>query len=167
VRLQLTIDMIPGTPDYSNKIAEYAKPQLKKVGIDVTLRASPDFPSWARRVSNQEFDLTTDSVWNWGDPVIGVHRTYLSSNIRKGVIWSNTQSYKNPRVDDLLTRAGTELDLAKRKALYAEFQKIVVDECPQVFLSNLATYIVADKKITGLPKSIWNFMTPLTTLSAA
>ena len=56
--------------------------------------------------------------------------------------------------------------LARRKALYAEFQKIVVDECPLVFLSNLATYVVADKQVSGLPRSIWNFMTPLTALSA-
>ena len=35
--------------------AEYLKPQLKKIGIDVTVRPSPDFPSWAKRVSNHEF----------------------------------------------------------------------------------------------------------------
>ncbi len=40
--------------------------------------------------------MTWDVVFNWGDPVIGVHRTYSSSNIKKGVIWSNTQSYANP-----------------------------------------------------------------------
>jgi hypothetical protein len=26
-------------------------------------------------------DMTMDVVFNWGDPVIGVHRTYLSNNI--------------------------------------------------------------------------------------
>ncbi len=36
--------------------------------------------------------MTMDIVFNWGDPVIGMHRTYLSSNIRKGVIWSNTHN---------------------------------------------------------------------------
>jgi len=39
---------------------------------------------------------------NWGDPVIGVHRTYLSDNIRRGLVWSNTQNFRNPRVDELL-----------------------------------------------------------------
>ena len=28
-------------------------------------------------VSSHQFEMTLDSMWNWGDPVIGVHRTYL------------------------------------------------------------------------------------------
>ena len=42
--------------------------------------------------------MSWDVVFNWGDPVIGVHRTYLSTNVKKGVIWSNTQGYANPEV---------------------------------------------------------------------
>ena len=71
-----------------------------------------------------------------GDPVIGVHRTYLTSNIAKGV-WSNTQGYSNARVDELLAMAGQETDPAKRKALYAEFQQIVADELPIYFMNTL------------------------------
>ena len=121
IRFKLKVDHIPSVPEQQKAIAEYLKPQLKKVGIDVRVRNAPDFPTWAKRVSNHEFDLTMDIVFNWGDPVIGVHRTYMCSNIRKGVIWSNTQSYCNPKVDDLLQQASMEMDAAKRKALYAAF----------------------------------------------
>ena len=62
-------------------------------------------------------------------PVIGVHRTWLSTNIREGVIWSNTQNYRNAKVDALLAAAGKEPVAAKRKAAYQEVQRIVVDEC--------------------------------------
>ena len=62
------------------------KPALKKIGIDVTVRAAPDFPTWAKRTSNHELDMIWDVVFNWGDPVIGVHRTYLGTNVEKGVI---------------------------------------------------------------------------------
>ncbi|MDC0431771.1 ABC transporter substrate-binding protein, partial [Paracoccaceae bacterium] len=65
--------------------AEYMKPALKKVGIDVTIRSSADFPTWAKRISTHDFEMTMDNVFNWGDPVIGVHRTYNSKNIKKGV----------------------------------------------------------------------------------
>ena len=82
MRAALCIDYLPGSAEQQKNIAEYMKPQLKKIGIDLTVRASPDFPTWAKRVSGQEFDLTLDSVFNWGDPVIGVHRTWLSSNIK-------------------------------------------------------------------------------------
>lgn len=160
-RFSLTIDYIPGNREMHQTIAEYLKPQLRKVGIDLTVRAAPDFPTWAKRVGGHDFDLTTDSVFNWGDPVIGVHRTYLSSNIRQGVIWSNTQSYSNPKVDELVAKAGVELDAAKRKALYQEFQKIVVDEAPIVFLNVLPYHILYDKTLKNLPLTIWGATSPI------
>ncbi len=93
-------------------------PRVCITGPQRAVRAAPDFPTWAKRVGSHEFDLTTDSVFNWGDPLIGAHRTCLSSNMRPGVIWSNTQSYANPKVDDLLAKAGVERDGAKRKVFY-------------------------------------------------
>ena len=67
----------------------------------VTIESVPDFPSWAKLMGELDYDMSLDSVYNWGDPVIGVNRTYMSSNIAKGV-WSNTQGYSNARVDELL-----------------------------------------------------------------
>jgi peptide/nickel transport system substrate-binding protein len=159
VRLTLTADAIPGSPDLKT-VQEYLKPQLAKIGIDVTLRVSPDFPAWARRVSSWQFDMTLDSVWNWGEPVIGVHRTYLSSNIRQGVIWSNTQQYANPRVDELLAAAGRERNMDKRKALYREFQRIVVDDCPVAFLYEPNFSYAYRPTIPNPPTSIWGVMAP-------
>ncbi len=98
MRFGLTIDF--GWPGVKPQV-EYVKAALKKVGIDVTVRASADFPTWAKPMGAMEFDLSWDTVFNWGDPVIGVHRTYVSTNIGKGV-WSNTQEYKNARVDEIL-----------------------------------------------------------------
>ena len=161
MRAALSIDYLPGSAEQQKNIAEYMKPQLKKIGIDLTVRASPDFPTWAKRVSGQEFDLTLDSVFNWGDPVIGVHRTYLTSNIRPGVIWSNTQSYSNPKVDELLAKAGVEKDLSKRKAMYQEFQKIVVADAPIAFLNVLPYFQVYEKSLRKLPTSVWGATSPI------
>ena len=60
--------------------------------------------------------------------MIGVHRTYLSSNIRD-IVWTNTQSYRNPKVDALLEQAGVETDEGKRRALYAEFRSWLRKTC--------------------------------------
>ena len=159
MRMSLNLDMIPGIADM-RATGEYLKPTLAKVGIDVQLRNAPDFPTWARRVSTYQFDMTMDSVWNWGDPVIGVHRTYLSNNIREGVIWSNTQSYNNPKVDELLAAAGREMNLAKRKAMYREFQKVVVDDAPIAFLYE-PNYSVAFKRLADPKASVWGLMAPM------
>ncbi len=154
MRLTLDVDAIPGVPDMKTA-QEYLKPSLAKVGIEVNVRLSPDFPTWARRVAGQQFEMTLDSVWNWGDPVIGVHRTWLSSNIRPGVIWSNTQSYSNPKVDQLLEAAGKEMDLAKRKAAYKEAQKLIVDDCPIAFLYEWTFHEGYLARVQQPPHGIW------------
>ncbi len=165
VRFSMAIDYLPNTPDNSQTIAEYLRPQLKKIGIDTTVRASPDFPTWARRVSTYDFDATMDGAFNYGDPVIGVHRTWLSTNIKPGVIWSNTQNYVNPKVDDLLAQATVERDVEKRRKLYAEFQRIVVDDAPVTFTHVWAQGFAARKDLVDVPLSIWAPMSPYDTIS--
>lgn len=164
-RMSLTIDYIPGTDEQQRNIAEYMRSQLKRAGINLEVRAAADFPTWAQRISSFDFDLTMDSVFNWGDPVIGVDRTYLSSNIRKGIIWSNTQQYSNPKVDELLAAASRETSADKRKAMYSEFQKIVVSDVPIYFINAVPYHNAFSKGLSGLPTTIWGMMSPLDELN--
>jgi len=158
-RLRLTIDYTPGSDDQQKTVAEYVRAQLKKIGVTAEVRASADFSAWAKRIASQDFDLTMDVVFNWGDPVIGVHRTYLSSNI-KPIVWTNTQSYNNPKVDELLGTAGSLLDATQRKAYYATFQKIVTDEAPILFINQLPYYTASAKNVVNPPQSIWGPFAP-------
>ncbi len=158
VRFALTVDY--GWPAMK-PFAEYVKPALKKVGIDVTVRSSADFPTWAKRISNHDFEMTMDNVFNWGDPVIGVHRTYNSQNIKKGVIWSNTQQYSNARVDELMALAGSTNDIDERKKYYAEFQEILANELPLYPLFPSPYHTVSNKKVMNAPNSIWGTSSPL------
>src|SRR5690606_5278612 len=159
-RFKMTIDILPGTVAVSKNVAEYARTQLKKIGVAADLRTSADFPSWAKTVANHDFDMTTDIVWNWGDPVIGVHRTYLTSNIRP-IIWTNTQSYSNTKVDELLGKAGVEADQEKRKSLYAEFQKIVTDDAPLIYIAEVPYHTLVTQNVGNPPTSIWGPLSPL------
>ena len=156
-RFELTIDF--GWPGVKPQV-EYVKAALKKVGIDVEVRASADFPTWAKRMGEMDYDLSWDTVFNWGDPVIGVHRTYDSTNIAKGV-WSNTQGYANDRVDEIMTMAAVEADPEKRKALYAEFQSIIADELPVYHTNTLPYHTVYSDKIGNPPLGIWGTSTPI------
>ena len=159
-RFSLTIDFIPGWPDLQRNAAEMIRSQLRAVGIDVSVRSAPDFPTWADRVGGHNFDLTMDIVFNWSDPVIGVHRTYLSSNIRPGVIWTNTQSYSNERVDELLEAAATETDEDARRELYREFQEIVHEDLPLYFF-NVIPYHTAYRDVVGNPPlTVWGPLSP-------
>ncbi|MGR4868574.1 ABC transporter substrate-binding protein [Variovorax sp. LARHSF232] len=158
-RFKLTIDYLPGADDQQKNVAEYVRAQLKKLGVAVEVRASADFPAWAKRLATHDFDLSMDVVFNWGDPVIGVHRTYLSTNI-KPVIWTNTQSYANPKVDELLNTAGGTLDPTKRKAYYATFQKTVTDEVPIVYVNNTPYHTASRKNVENVPATIWGPAAP-------
>jgi len=161
MRFTLTGDTTAANEEMGRNVLQYMKAQLKKVGIGLDLRLAPDFPTWAGRISSYDFDITMDQVFNWGDPVIGVNRTYLTSNIREGVIWSNTQQYSNPKVDELLAAAATEVDPAKRKALYDEFQEIVVNDSPIYFLNVIPYSTVYKKGLTGVPDGIWGAVAPM------
>jgi len=160
-RFSATVDYIPGLPEQQKNLAEYLKSQLAKIGIDVQVRAAPDFPTWSNRVSNHDFDMSMDLVFNWGDPVIGVHRTYLGENIRKGVIWSNTQSYRNPAVDEILARAGVATDAGERAELYGEFQQLVAEDLPIYWINVVPYHTVYHQGLGNVPMSIWGAMAPL------
>ncbi|HLR12502.1 MAG TPA: ABC transporter substrate-binding protein [Burkholderiaceae bacterium] len=159
IRFKIVIDQLPGA-QFGKTSAEYARSQLKKIGIDAELRTAADFPTWTQYIANHDFDMTTDNVWNWGDPVIGVHRTFLSSNIRN-VVWTNTQSYRNDRVDELLDAAAVELDEDKRKELYAEFQKIVTDEVPIIHNTQTPYHTLAADNVGNVPQTIWGPLSPM------
>lgn len=158
-RFKITMDYMPGDDTQGKAVAEYMVQQLKKLKIDAQLRASADFPSWAKRMAEHDFDMSTNYVANWGDPTIGVARTYLSSNI-KPVVWTNNTSYKNLEVDKLLEQAGHEMDVEKRKALYGEFQRIITNDVPILFVDVVPFHTAARKNINNLPDNIWGMLSP-------
>ena len=162
IRLKTTLNFIPGGATWK-RWSEITKAQLKKIGISVTLKASSDFRSWIKTVAGHDFDMTLDSVFNWGDPVIGVHRTYQSSNISKGVPWHNTQQFRNADVDALMVKAGLEINLEKRKALYADLQKMVVEEAPIIYINASPYHTIYNHDRVGNPPidSIWGTSSPM------
>ncbi|EPX79390.1 ABC transporter substrate-binding protein [Litoreibacter arenae] len=151
-RFSLTIDH--GNPTTKPQ-AEFTKAALSKVGIDVTVNSYVDFPTWAQKISNHNFDMTWDTVFNWGDPVIGVHRTYSSDNIKPGVIWSNTQQYSNPKIDALMEEAGREIDPEKRRAMYNEFQEILAEDLPVYWTNTVPYHTVYSNEVGNPPLGIW------------
>jgi peptide/nickel transport system substrate-binding protein len=52
----------------------------------------------------------------------------------------NMSRYQNPRVDKLLEDARKETDQQKRKVLYFEFQRYLVEDVPAIFLYHMPEY---------------------------
>ena len=164
-RFSFRLNYIPDKAGSNPKITKYLRQLLlKNLGVEAVIEAPESVNKWAAKIATWDFDATLDDVFNWGDPVIGVHRTYLSSNIRKGVIWSNTQGYQNPKADALMAQAGSEGDVQKRTLLYEKFQQLIADDLPVYPLFQPFFAIAYNKNMGWTHKSIWGLMTPLDTV---
>lgn len=146
VRFKLTLDPLPG-PETYRRTADYIKQALAKIGIQVTLR-SQDFATYVKRVyTDRDFDFTLNGMSNLFDPTVGVQRLYWSKNFQPGVPFSNGAHYSNPEVDRLLEAAAVETDVQKRFALFAEFQRTIAQDLPDLGISTLVNPIVYDSKV--------------------
>jgi len=154
MRFELNLIYMPIIPYSQKMIAEYMKPQLKKIGIKINLKAPADFMNWYMTLAKWEHDISTSNVFMWGDPVIGTHRLFMSDNIKHRV-WTNTAGYVNKEVDEILIAAGVEKDENKRKALYAKFQKIIADELPYYYTIEDAFNTGYHKDLMDRPLGIW------------
>lgn len=134
------------------RLGEYLKQALGKAGIAVTLE-STDAAGWSQRVANWDYEITTNFLYQYGDPALGVARTYISDNIRKGVLFTNTMGYSNPKVDELFAGAAREVDNAKRQAMYSEVQQILSDELPVVWLLEMEFPTFLDKRVKNANKT--------------
>lgn len=161
IRFKATLDAPTYSPDGLGRVADYLKPQLKKIGIEIDRRVSPDTATWAQRLSNYDYDIGMSQIYNYPDPVIGTHRLFLCKNQIKGVIFSNTGGYCNEKVDQILDQASKETDFAKRKTLYAEFQKIITEDLPYLYTTTELPFGVAQKSVVGLPKTVLGTMSPM------
>jgi peptide/nickel transport system substrate-binding protein len=94
--------------------------------------------------------MTANFLYGLADPVIGVHRQYATDQIRQGTVFVNSTRYSNPHVDDVLKRATTENDPAKRAALYFDFQKTVVEDSPIVWVFDMQFVNIYNKKFHDL-----------------
>lgn len=120
-------------PNTVAKMAEVLKENFAQVGVNLELKIV-DFNEANQTVFvKRDFDLGYASYCNGPDPEIGVRRAYDSTNI-KSVLFSNGAAYRNPKADELFTRAVAEVNREKRMAIYAELQKLLVGDLPYFWL---------------------------------
>ncbi len=132
--------------EMSRRISEYIKQNLAKIGVAVTLE-NTDVGGWTSRVGNWDFDMGANGVFQYGDPAIGVSRTYLGSNIKKGLMFSNTSQYNNPKVDELFNAAATAATDEERQKLYSEAQRILVEDVPVLWLADTNYSTLLNKRV--------------------
>lgn len=122
------------TIDSVRPIAEAVSTMLRDIGIDASVRV------WEYSVVRPKLLARERQAYvgDWGDSAFDPvghmeakwHSLVAGSTYGRG----NFSGYANKRVDELIKAGETENDVAKRKAIYYEAQKLIYDEAPAIFL---------------------------------
>jgi peptide/nickel transport system substrate-binding protein len=117
------------SPTLHTATAEVVQQNLKDIGIDVTLR----LPEWATRVNmgnRGQFEFAVmGSVGNWPDP------DAVSAFITGPAAYTRSFGLTSERIDGLLKAGREELDLERRRVIYADLQRAAAEEVPIVGLA--------------------------------
>jgi peptide/nickel transport system substrate-binding protein len=130
------------------RLSEYLRASMKQIGIELVLETT-DAGAWSSRVGAWDYETTINFLYQYGDPTLGVERSYISSNIKK-VTFTNTGGYSNPKVDALFAEARMAGDPAVRQKAFYAVQEILVQEVPQIWLMELAFPTIYDKKLQNI-----------------
>ena len=124
--------------------------ELRKVGVKLDVRKL-EWSVFLENLRTRKFDL---SIGAWvNDPLPSdPYQIWHSSQIgNKG---SNYVGFSSARADQLLEMNRTEFDEAKRIAYMQEFQRIVADEQPYIFLWSPKYPAIYNKRLHGVSFSL-------------
>ena len=128
-------------------LAIYLQEEFKEAGITLNIEQL-EWGAYLEAVSNGEHDLF---ILGWpnpvGDPDQGIWPLFHSS--MKGAP-GNRSFFDNAEVDKLLEEGRRELDEEKRKEIYQEIDKILVEEQPAVFIRQSQSANAVRTEVDGL-----------------
>lgn len=117
------------------KIAEVAAESLRKIGLTLELRPLED-AVWLKNQNEGAYDLVY--VTNFNATPVRVWRNWLHS---KGAL--NKAGINDPQLDKLIEDQARELDVARRKQLWLDLQRLLLDKVyviPTVEQANYAAW---------------------------
>jgi peptide/nickel transport system substrate-binding protein len=98
---------------------------LKEIGVELTIE-SMDWAGFSQKVlENDDYVLQAGGGYAGPDPT-----SFYDLSVATGGFWNNL-GYSNPQLDELTKQARSTPDVEKRKELYSEIQKILLDEVPR------------------------------------
>ena len=127
--------------------AELVQAMLTKLGFAVSLDVTA-YDAFADRVSTGKFN-TSEMNWTAIDPDLVVY-DMLHSNQVDGEGQFNRSRYKDPHMDELIAQGQRTTDVEERKRIYAEIQKITMDEALILPLWDESWVTLAAPAVQGL-----------------
>ena len=146
----LTLDTYTIARGYNpqgSKLAEAVQQYLDDVGVKTQIQTG----EWTQYRTDRRAAKLHVAFGGWqadtGDPenFLGV----FFNSVNKGGV--NTSFYGTPDVDQLLNSANEETDTAKRKDLFNQAERMIVDDAPWLFIGHM-------KQQAALRKRVQNFV---------
>jgi len=145
--------LIPTGSTMSEQLATIMQEDLKKVGIEMSIRKL-EWATFEQQVHERKFDATTMS---WGMPIEGdPYQTWHSSQAAKG---SNYVGFVNAEADKIIEEGRREFDAEKRRAMYRRLHAILHEEQPYTFFYCPQQLTVVDRRFENV--RAYNIMLPL------
>ena len=141
--------------------ATFIQQSLAQVGIKVEITNFDYAASLAAVYKEHNFDIATGWHQYRGDPAVST-TVWLRSGSPEGAPWTNQYGWQSDKVDKLIDDAASEIDPAKRRALYAELVREVNEAFPIWFATQRDFYSVVSKKVVNghnssrWPSSSWH-----------
>lgn len=131
--------------ELSKKVAEIIQQELAEIGIAVEIR-SYEWGTFFSDIRSGNFQLCSLQWVGVTDPDIYYHLFHSSSVPPHG---ANRGRYRNRDLDLLLEEGRKTMDLAARKKIYSEAQKIIAADLPYVSLWYQTNVAVISRRVQG------------------
>jgi ABC-type transport system substrate-binding protein len=140
-----TYTIARGYNPQGSKLAEAVQQYLDSVGIKAEIQTG----EWTQYRADRRASKLNITFGGWqadtGDPENFLGVFFHSAN--KGGV--NTSFYGTPEVDQLLNQANEETDQAKRKDLFNQAERRIVDDAPWLFVGHMKQQAALRKRVQG------------------
>lgn len=128
----------------SKKVGEMIKNFWEGIGIKVDLKIL-EKENFEETIKRKKYDALLYSIIEGYDP--DPFPLWHSSQMENGM---NLANFKDVKLDSLLEKARMSFNKDERKKYYQEFQKVISEEIPAIFLYQLNLEYLIDSKIKGI-----------------
>jgi oligopeptide transport system substrate-binding protein len=123
----------------ARQLAEFVKNQFALLNIKIRLTANT-WPQFNDKIKKKKADLF-DYAWNADYPdAQNFLQLFYSKNISPG---PNSANYQNPAFDRLYEKSLNSPPSKERTQLYAEMEKMLIEDCPWIFQTHRVRPVVA------------------------
>lgn len=142
-----TVIVATGEPPTAASEAQVLQAQLKEIGINLDIKMM-ELNVYVDTWLKGDFDMAVALNGGRSDPYTMYNRYWTKAgNLQK------VANYIDDTLDSLMQQGRVETDLAKRKVIFAEFEKHLTEMAPWIWLYTGYTYTGQQKTVDGFVSS--------------